>query len=118
MKGNLKSKLIDTYISTFTKQTQEKLNEIRNIIRSEAPDAQEKISYQIPTFFLNGNLVHFAAYPNHIGFYPTSSGIEAFKKDLSKYKYAKWSVQFPIDDPLPIELIRKIVEFRVKENTK
>ena len=116
MNKNLKCKLIDKYISYFPKQTQEKLNDIRNLIRMEIPEAEEKISYQMPTFFLNGNLVHFAAYSKHIWFYPTPSGIEAFKKDLSKYKHAKWSVQFPINEPLPIELIRKIVQFRAKEN--
>jgi len=81
-----------------------------------APDAVEKISYQMPTFYLNGNLVHFAAYSKHIGFYPTPSGIAQFKKDLSGYKHAKGSVQFPLDNALPIELITKIVEFRIKEN--
>ncbi|MEI6672809.1 MAG: DUF1801 domain-containing protein [bacterium] len=111
-------KTIDEYINTFPKETQKKLQEIRKIIHHEAPNASEKISYQIPTFFLNGNLVHFAAYPKHIGFYPTSSGISAFKKELVKYKSAKGSVQFSIEEALPIELIRKIVKFRVKENIK
>jgi uncharacterized protein YdhG (YjbR/CyaY superfamily) len=87
-------------------------------IREAAPEAVDAISYQIPTFKLNGNLVHFAAFKNHIGFYPTPSGIEAFKKELSLYKGAKGSVQFPIDKPVPYDLVRKIVLFRVKENQK
>ncbi|MBA2421832.1 MAG: DUF1801 domain-containing protein, partial [Chitinophagales bacterium] len=88
----------------------------RVIIRKAAPKAEETINYAMPTFTLNGNLVHFAAYKNHIGFYPTPSGIDAFKKELSLYKGAKGSVQFPIDKPLPWALITKIVKFRVKEN--
>jgi uncharacterized protein YdhG (YjbR/CyaY superfamily) len=94
------------------------LKQLRKIIREQAPQAQEKISYQMPTFYLNGNLVHFAAHTKHIGFYPTPSGIEAFKSKLSKYKNSKGSVQFPIDEPLPIELIKRIVKFRVAEHTK
>lgn len=89
---------------------------MRQTIRESAPEAEEAISYRIPTFKLNVNLVHFAAFKNHVGFYPTSSGIEAFKKELSKYKGAKGSVQFPIDKPIPYDLVRKIVEYRVKEN--
>jgi uncharacterized protein YdhG (YjbR/CyaY superfamily) len=92
------------------------LNELRQTIKEAAPDAQETINYQIPTFTLNGNLVHFAAFEKHIGFYPTPSGMEAFKQELSRYKGAKGSVQFPIDEPLPLPLIRRIVEYRVKEN--
>lgn len=83
-----------------------------------APEAEEKISYQMPTFALYGNLVHFAAHKNHIGFYPTPSGIEAFKEELSAYKGAKGSVQFPLDQPMPYDLISKIVKFRVKENVE
>lgn len=109
---------IDDYINSFPEHIQNKLFEIRNAIKQEAPNAEEKFSYQMPTFFLNGNLVHFACYSKHIGFYPAPSGIEAFKNELSKYKYAKGSVQFPIDMPLPIELIKKIVKYRVEENTK
>ena len=86
------------------------------LIRFAAPGAQEKISYQMPTFYLNGNLVHFAAYAKHIGFYPTPSGIEKFKRELSEYKHAKGSVQFPQGEPLPVDLIEKIVRFRVEEN--
>lgn len=109
---------IDEYIATFPKETQKILNELRATIKESAPGAEEKISYQMPTFFLNGNLVHFAAYKSHIGFYPTPSGIEAFKKELSKYEGAKGSVQFPIDKPMPLKLINKIVKYRVAENLK
>jgi len=107
---------IDEYINTFPEHIQKKLFGLREVIKEEAPDAQEKISYQMPTFFLKGNLVHFAAFSKHIGFYPAPSGIDAFKDELSKYKGAKGSVQFPIDEPLPLELIRRIVRFRVTEN--
>jgi len=89
---------------------------MRKVIRESAPEVEETISYGIPTFKLNGNLVHFAEYKNHIGFYPTPSGIEAFKKELSPFKSAKGSVQFPIDKPIPFNLVEKIVIFRVKEN--
>lgn len=109
---------INEYISAFPPETQKILQELRVTIRAAAPSAQEKISYQMPTFFLSGNLVHFAAFENHIGFYPTPSGIEAFKKELSTYKSAKGSVQFPISKPLPLNLVRKIVKYRVVENTK
>jgi uncharacterized protein YdhG (YjbR/CyaY superfamily) len=109
-------KTIDEYIAGFPDDVQAILKKIRMTIRKAAPDAQETISYQIPTFTLKGNLVHFAAYKNHIGFYPTSTGIEKFKKELSVYKGAKGSVQFPLDQPVPFELISKIVKFRVKEN--
>ena len=109
-------KTIDEYINMFPEDVQSVLNELRQTIKEAAPDAEETINYQIPTFTLNGNLVHFAAFPNHIGFYPTPSGMEAFKKELSSYKGAKGSVQFPIHEPLPLPLIRRIVEYRVKEN--
>lgn len=109
-------KTMDEYINTFPQDVQRILNELRQTIREAAPEAKETINYQIPTFTLNGNLVHFAAFENHIGFYPTPSGMEAFKKELSGYKGAKGSVQFPIDEPLPLPLIRRIVEYRVKEN--
>jgi uncharacterized protein YdhG (YjbR/CyaY superfamily) len=107
---------IDEYIGAFPEDVQRILNELRQTIRKAAPDAEETINYQMPTFTLNGNLVHFAAFKNHIGFYPTPTGIEAFKQELSRYKGAKGSVQFPIDEPLPLPLIRRIVEYRVKEN--
>jgi uncharacterized protein YdhG (YjbR/CyaY superfamily) len=109
-------KTMDEYISTFPQDVQSILNELRQTIREAAPEAEETINYQMPTFTLNGNLVHFAAFENHIGFYPTPSGIEAFRKELSGYKGAKGSVQFPIYQPLPLPLIRRIVEYRVKEN--
>ncbi len=109
---------IDEYIATFPKETQKILEELRATIKASAPDAIEKINYQMPTFFLKGNLVHFAAWKHHIGFYPTSSGTQAFKDELSVYESAKGSIKFPIDKPLPLELIGKIVKFRVAENLK
>jgi uncharacterized protein YdhG (YjbR/CyaY superfamily) len=109
-------KTIDEYIDTFPEDVRVILNELRQTIKETAPEARETISYQMPTFTLNGNLVHFAAFKNHIGFYPTPTGVEAFKEDLSRYKGAKGSVQFPIDQPLPLSLIRRIVEYRVQEN--
>ena len=109
-------KTMDEYIKTFPKDVQSILEKMRQTIREAAPEAVETISYQIPTFKLNGkNLVHFAAWKNHIGFYPTSSGTEAFKKELSRYKAAKGSVQFPIEKPIPYDLVKKIVIFRMKE---
>jgi uncharacterized protein YdhG (YjbR/CyaY superfamily) len=107
---------IDEYIRQFPNEVQTILNEIRKVIKKAAPEAEEKISYQMPTFVLYGNLVHFAAYKNHIGFYPTPSGIEEFKEQLSGYKGAKGSVQFPIDKPIPYDLISAIVKYRVIEN--
>ena len=109
---------IDEYIATFPKEIQKILEELRTTIKAAAPDAEEKISYQMPTFFLNGNLVHFAAFKKHIGFYPTPSGIETFQKELSVYEGAKGSVQFPLDKPMPLKLIIRIVKFRVAENIK
>ena len=116
--NKITSKSIDEYILKFPPEIQEILKTLRKVIKESAPDAEEKISYQMPTFVLHGNLVHFAAYKNHIGFYPTPSGIDAFKDELSEYKGAKGSVQFPIEKPLPYELISKIVKFRVAENIK
>lgn len=107
---------IDEYIAAFPKETQKILKEIRATIKAAAPTAEEKISYQMPTFFLNGNLIHFAAFKNHIGLYPTPSGTEAFKKEIAKYKAAKGSIQLPIDEPMPLKLISRIVKFRVAEN--
>ncbi|MGF6846443.1 uncharacterized protein YdhG (YjbR/CyaY superfamily) [Chitinophaga sp. W3I9] len=107
---------IDQYIAGFPEETQALLQQIRAAIRKIAPAAEEKISYGIPTFALNGNLVHFAGYKHHIGFYPAPSGIKAFEKELSVYKNSKGAVQFPLDQPLPISLINKIVKFRVKES--
>jgi uncharacterized protein YdhG (YjbR/CyaY superfamily) len=111
-------KSMDEYIGTFPVEVQAILQEMRKAIKTAAPDAEEKISYQMPAFSLNGILVYFAAFEKHIGFYPTSSGIRAFKKELSVYKGGAGSVQFPIDKPLPLELIKKIVKFRVSENSK
>jgi uncharacterized protein YdhG (YjbR/CyaY superfamily) len=110
------SKNIDEYIAQFPGHIQMKLREIRATIRKAAPEAEEKISYQMPTFTLKGILVYFAAQTNHIGFYPTSSGVKAFQKELAGYKTGKGSIQFPFDKPLPPVLISKIVRFRVKEN--
>ena len=107
---------IDEYIARFPADVQEKLTKLRATIRAAAPDAGEKISYQMPTFTLAGNLVHFAAYKNHIGFYPAPSGIEKFQKELAVYKGAKGSVQFSLDQPIPYDLVREIVAFRVQEN--
>jgi uncharacterized protein YdhG (YjbR/CyaY superfamily) len=107
---------IDEYIAGFSPEVQAILEKIRLTIRQAAPGAQEKISYQMPTFTLNGNLVHFAAFKHHIGFYPVPTGIAKFKKELSGYKTAKGSVQFPLDQPIPYGLISKIVKFRAKEN--
>ena len=119
MEGNKNAhESIDEYILKFSPEVQEILKKLRKVIKESAPRAEEKISYQMPTFALHGNLVHFAAYKNHIGFYPTPSGIDAFKHELSEYKGAKGSVQFPIDKPLPYDLISKIVKFRVAENIK
>ena len=107
---------IDEYMAGLPENIQKILEELRSTIRKAAPAAEETINYGIPTFTLNGNLVHFAAFKNHIGFYPAPSGIEAFKKELSVYDGAKGSVQFPVKDKLPMALITKIVKFRVKEN--
>jgi uncharacterized protein YdhG (YjbR/CyaY superfamily)/dihydrofolate reductase len=109
-------KNIDEYIAGFPDDVQGILQKIRTTIREAAPDATERISYQIPTFYLKGNLVHFAAFKRHIGFYPTSTGIEKFKDELAVYKGAKGSVQFPLDKPIPLHLISEIVKFRVGEN--
>lgn len=106
---------IDAYIAEFPEDVQHILSEIRRIIREAAPDAAEVIKYRIPTFVLGGNLVHFAAYEKHIGFYPTPSGIAHFKDLLSGYRSAKGSIQFPLDSPVPFSLIRRIVKFRVQE---
>lgn len=108
---------IDEYLQRHSKGDQRLLEQMRATIHKAAPEASEKISYGIPTFHLNGNLVHFAAFSNHIGFYPTSSGIAAFKGQLEPYKCSRGAVQFPKDKPLPLALVTKIVKFRVKENS-
>ena len=107
---------IEKYIAAFPVKTQEQLNKIRASIRKAAPQATEEIKYGIPTFILHENLVHFGGFKNHIGFYPAPSGIKKFKEALSKYKDAKGSIQFPIEEALPTTLITKIVKYRVKEN--
>jgi uncharacterized protein YdhG (YjbR/CyaY superfamily) len=106
---------IDEYISQFPSGVQEILRKVRTTIKSAAPDAVEAMKYQIPTFVMQGNLVHFAAFKDHIGFYPTPSAIQKFRDELAAYKSAKGSIQFPLTKPIPYSLIRKIVEFRVKE---
>ena len=114
MKNNYET--VDEYIAAFPKNVQEILQEIRQVIRDCAPEAEEEISYQIPAFKLNGILVYFAAFKNHIGFYPRASAIEAFKEKLAAYKISKGTVRFPIDEPIPFDLIKAMVKFRVKEN--
>jgi uncharacterized protein YdhG (YjbR/CyaY superfamily) len=108
---------IEDYIASHPKKVQVLLEEIRTAIRLSAPGATEAISYQIPTFRLNGNLVHFAAFKNHISFFPTSSGIKAFQEELSRFETSKGTVRFPLDKPLPIALVKRIVKYRVKEQT-
>ena len=107
---------IDRYISGFQSELREKLQELREIITRAAPEAEEVISYSMPAYRLHGILVYFAGHKNHIGFYPTSSGIEAFISELKDYKFSKGAIQFPLDKPLPAKLITEIVRFRVKEN--
>lgn len=108
--------LIDEYIANYPEPVQEILQKIRETIREVAPEAAEAIAYGIPTFKYHGNLVHFAAYKNHIGFYPTSSGIEKYKPKLSAYKLSRGTIQFPLGEPIPFDLIREITAFRVQEN--
>ncbi|AIQ46319.1 hypothetical protein R70723_10855 [Paenibacillus sp. FSL R7-0273] len=107
---------IDDYIGQAAPEVRELLQNIRKVIHEAAPEATEKISYQMPTFYLHGNLVHYAAFKKHIGFYPAPQGIEAFKDELSVYKGAKGSVQFPLDQPMPYDLITRIVKYRAAEN--
>lgn len=114
--GNIAS--IDEYISGFPEPVQAILSELRSLIRLAAPQAVEKISYRIPTFYFNGNLVHFAAFKRHIGFYPGASGVSAFRQELKSYKTSKGAIQFPLGQPLPLALVKKIVEFRIKENSQ
>ena len=109
-------KTIDEYIESFPADVQKILQKIRTTIHKEAPEAEEAISYQIPTFKLNGNLIHFAAFKSHIGIYPAPSGIDAFEEELSLYKAGKGSLRFSLDEPIPYDLVKKIVAFRVKEN--
>jgi uncharacterized protein YdhG (YjbR/CyaY superfamily) len=111
--GQRQPQTIDEYIAGFPPEVRARLEKIRQTIRVAASEAEEKISYRMPTFYLKGNLVHFAAFTHHIGFYPTSSGIEEFKAELAGYKGSKGAVQFPLDKPVPYELISRIVRFRV-----
>jgi len=115
---SLKPKDVDEYISMFSDNIQELLIELRATIKEAAPEAEEVISYQMPAYKFHGVLIYFAAFKNHIGLYPRVSGIETFKDELSVYKGAKGSVQFPLNKPLPLDLIARIVKFRVTENLK
>jgi len=106
---------VEKYIATFPVEVQALLHQIRSVIKEKAPDATETIKYAMPTYVLKENLIHFAGYKNHIGFYPTPSGIETFKNEIAEYKWSKGAVQFPIDKPLPLDLIGRIVAYRVNE---
>lgn len=116
-KRTVEYRTIDEYIAHFPPEVRRKMEQLRALIREGAPGAQEKISWDMPTFVLYRNLVHFAAFKNHIGFYPGASGVEAFQDKLDGYKTSKGTIRFPLEDPLPEELIREIVAFRVAENT-
>lgn len=110
------AKNIDTYIGSFPEDAQKRLHEIRNLIRKLAPKATEDIKWGMPTYVLHGNLVHFAGYKHHIGFYPAPAAIVEFADDLAKYKTSKGAIQFPLDKPIPVGLVTKIVKYRVKQN--
>ncbi len=112
----LEFKSIDAYIATFPKDVQAALEQVRTAVKTSAPKAKEVISYNMPAFKFHGMLVYFAAFKNHIGFYALPSGNAAFQKELSVYKQGKGSVQFPLDKPMPLALIKKMVKFRVQEN--
>ena len=116
--SNRKFTTIDEYIAIYPQEVQLLLQQLRKTIHEAAPEATEAIRYGIPTFQLHGNLVHFGAYEHHIGFYPAPAGIEQFKKDLAPYLAGKGTIQFPLDQPLPLERIKKIVEFRIQDNLK
>ncbi|HEY4550590.1 MAG TPA: DUF1801 domain-containing protein [Bacillus sp. (in: firmicutes)] len=116
--NKVKFNSIDEYIGLYPSEIQDILTTLRKVIKESAPEATEKISYQMPTFAMHGNLVHFAAYKKHIGFYPAASGVAAFTDKLVEYKTSKGAIQFSIDKPLPYELIKEIVQFRVDENRK
>jgi uncharacterized protein YdhG (YjbR/CyaY superfamily) len=109
---------IEEYISSCSKEIQPKLRELHKNIKALAPTAEEKISYGMPAYMLNGPLVYFGVHTHHIGFYPTGSGVEAFKKELKDYKFSKGAIQFPLDQPLPLELVKRIVKFRVEHNSR
>ena len=114
--NKITSKSIDDYIDRYPKEVRRLLKQIRRTIQKAAPRAKETISYRIPTYTLNGNLVHFGGFRTHVSFFPTSSGISAFEKELSSYKTSRGTVQFPLDKPLPLALVSRIVKFRVKES--
>ena len=111
-----KFKTTDEYIEQFSPEIQELLTKVKNVIKEAVPEATEKISYQMPTYYLHGNLVHFAAYKQHIGFYPTPGGVEAFKDQLTSFKTSKGAIQFPLDQPLPFELISEMAKYRASES--
>jgi len=113
---SIKIKTISQYIESFPESTQKILKKLHKAIKEAAPNAEETISYNIPAFMLNGPLVYYAAYKHHIGFYPTGAGIAAFKDDITSYKHSKGTIQFPIDQPLPLDLVKKIVRHRIKMN--
>jgi len=115
-KGKEMAVSIDQYITEAPQEVQKKLRELKTVIKAEVPEAEERIAYGMPTFSQEGNLVHFAAFKNHIGFFPAPSGIENFKDELAKYKTSKGTVQFPLDEEIPMDLVREIVRFRLKEN--
>jgi uncharacterized protein YdhG (YjbR/CyaY superfamily) len=118
MQPRTEFKTIDEYIATFPKNVQTILQELRQAIHEEAPQAEEAISYSMPAFKQNGVLVYFAAFKSHIGFFPTASGVEAFKEKLVKYQTSKGTIRFPLDEPIPLDLIKEIVLFRVKQNER
>jgi len=107
---------LDEYIAQFHAEIQDILQKLRQVVRDEAPQAEETIRYRIPTFRLNGNLVHFAAFRDHVSFFPTSSGVAAFRDELAGYETSKGTIRFPLDRPIPYDLVRRIVRFRVAEN--
>lgn len=109
---------IDDYIASTSPEIQIKLRAIRDLIKSEVPEAEERISWRMPTFYLNGNLIHFCAFKTHIGLYPGASGVSAFQEELKDYKTSKGAIQLPLTGPIPFDLIRRIVEFRAAENRK
>lgn len=118
MKKQAVAASVDEYIQRFRPEVQAILRKVRKAIRERAPSAVERISYQMPAYSLNGILVYFAAFQEHVGFYPTSSGVAAFESELTGYVHGKGSIQFPLDEPMPLDLIRRMVDFRVAENTK
>jgi uncharacterized protein YdhG (YjbR/CyaY superfamily) len=118
MKDNKEAKTIDEYIARFPKEIAENLQKLRKTIKEAAPDTEESMSYQMPAFRLNGILVYFAAFKDHISFFPTSSGVAAFRKYLADYKTSKGTIQFPLNKPIPIDLVKNIVKYRARENLK